>query len=641
MLQTKGKKLSFGTTLISIFVILIVVTAGLIGYISFRNGEKAAKNMANQIQNSIQYRIEQDLNNFLAKPHAFNQINADAIRSGLVGPRDLVDLRMQFLHQIKAVDSMISCAFGSEAGDFTSAGRRSEGGFDTAMADKRLDNNYYVSLLDEQGDPAEVIKVVEDYHPRPRPWYQAAIKANGPTWSPVYVWASQRNIGISAVQPVYHNTGELLGVQLSALSLEDIGQFLQNISVENTVQIFIIERSGLLVASSMSVSLLQENVNESEVRLQRVSAIHSTNPLIRETTNYLNEQFTGIDHISNKQRMEIEVEGVRYFSSVTPFADEHGLDWLIIIDIPESILMGAVEANARSTIFLGLSILAGTLILGIGLTRRITRPIIYLTNSLKSFANGELDTFVDMDRSDEIGELAAGFNKMAKQIKDSFEIIEKKVQERTAALSEANIALQDSENRYRSLSDAAFEGIVITAKGKILEANDTFCEMLGYQSSELVDKAATDLVPLEKREYVNSKMQYGFEQPYESSFLRKDGSTFPAEVHAKMFLYKGQLVRVSAIRDISEHKKAKEEREKIINELQMTLAEVNTLRGIIPICASCKKIRDDKGYWNQVETYIEKFFDARFSHGMCEECEEKYYGDQEWFKKVKRNRKKE
>lgn len=75
--------------------------------------------------------------------------------------------------------------------------------------------------------------------------------------------------------------------------------------------------------------------------------------------------------------------------------------------------------------------------------------------------------------------------------------------------------------------------------------------------------------------------------------------------------------------------------ESVINELQTALQEVKALKGLIPICSKCKNIRDDKGYWNQLEAYIEKHSDAQFSHSMCEICAVELYGDQEWYKKKK------
>jgi K+-sensing histidine kinase KdpD len=78
-------------------------------------------------------------------------------------------------------------------------------------------------------------------------------------------------------------------------------------------------------------------------------------------------------------------------------------------------------------------------------------------------------------------------------------------------------------------------------------------------------------------------------------------------------------------RDISERKKSQQEREMLIGELQQALTNVRTLRGLIPICASCKKIRDDQGYWRQLEVYIRDHSEADFSHGFCPECAERYF----------------
>ncbi len=70
-----------------------------------------------------------------------------------------------------------------------------------------------------------------------------------------------------------------------------------------------------------------------------------------------------------------------------------------------------------------------------------------------------------------------------------------------------------------------------------------------------------------------------------------------------------------------------EERERLIKKLQDALADIKVLSGLVPICSSCKKIRDDKGYWTQLEGYIQAHSEAKFSHGVCPECAQKLYGD--------------
>ena len=87
--------------------------------------------------------------------------------------------------------------------------------------------------------------------------------------------------------------------------------------------------------------------------------------------------------------------------------------------------------------------------------------------------------------------------------------------------------------------------------------------------------------------------------------------------------------------EIIQKKKLEKEKEKMIENLSKALDEIKTLKGIVPICSGCKKIRDDRGYWNQLESYIEKHSDASFSHGMCPGCLEKFYGKEDWYRKIK------
>jgi len=91
----------------------------------------------------------------------------------------------------------------------------------------------------------------------------------------------------------------------------------------------------------------------------------------------------------------------------------------------------------------------------------------------------------------------------------------------------------------------------------------------------------------------------------------------------------------ATVRDITERKLAQEQRDNSIAELQKALSEVKTLRGFLPICSYCKNIRDDKGYWNQIESYIRDRSDAEFSHGICPECAKKLYPDMDLYEDAK------
>lgn len=127
----------------------------------------------------------------------------------------------------------------------------------------------------------------------------------------------------------------------------------------------------------------------------------------------------------------------------------------------------------------------------------------------------------------------------------------------------------------------------------------------------------------------------------EDRVANKDGSLFRSEVRItlpsggvkwieltsmpSLDHFNGQTIWSGVVLDISGRKKAEEERNQLILDLQQALAKVKKLSGLLPICASCKKIRDDKGYWNQIESYIADHSEVEFSHGVCPECARKLF----------------
>jgi PAS domain S-box-containing protein len=120
----------------------------------------------------------------------------------------------------------------------------------------------------------------------------------------------------------------------------------------------------------------------------------------------------------------------------------------------------------------------------------------------------------------------------------------------------------------------------------------------------------------------------GLEESYEWVLKRRDDSTFVAEVEGS-YVLDGDSIPVRArylFRDITSRQEREAEKERLVAELQENLANVTTLHGLLPICAVCKNVRDDRGYWTQIESYLRKHTDADFSHGLCPTCREEMAG---------------
>ncbi len=213
----------------------------------------------------------------------------------------------------------------------------------------------------------------------------------------------------------------------------------------------------------------------------------------------------------------------------------------------------------------------------------------------------------------------------------------------TEKLQEANMHL---DNIYNNSLDSI---VVADSTGNITRANKAFTDMIGYSQDELIGRSMAALSPTEKGTYTsltgeeeiiddayfdNAKtmifdhlLAKGLITNWESLLQHKNGTVVPVE-HNSFMLYspEGDVYgSVTIIREITERKKTEKQREQLINDLQKALADVKTLSGLIPICASCKKIRDDKGYWNQIENYIRKHSQADFTHGICPDCARKLY----------------
>ncbi len=167
--------------------------------------------------------------------------------------------------------------------------------------------------------------------------------------------------------------------------------------------------------------------------------------------------------------------------------------------------------------------------------------------------------------------------------------------------------------------------------GTIHSWNDAAEKMYGYTAQEVLGRSVSILVPASRPEELPAMYSWIREghkiDGYETVRLKKDGTTMDVSLALSPIKdNRGKVVGVSAIeRDITQRKREEAERLKLIDELTIALAGIRTLRGLLPICASCKKIRDDHGYWQKVELYISEHTEAEFTHGICPDCMVRLY----------------
>lgn len=190
-----------------------------------------------------------------------------------------------------------------------------------------------------------------------------------------------------------------------------------------------------------------------------------------------------------------------------------------------------------------------------------------------------------------------------------------------------------SETRFRGLIESTSDWIwAIDAKGFYTYASPKIREFLGYEPEEVIGKTPFDLMPVKEAERVRNLFNeiVAAQEPIKAianENISKDGRKVVFETRGvPIYDTNGQLTGYQGVdRDITDRQAMELQREELIAELQTALAEIKQLQGFLPICAECKKIRDDQGYWQQIENYIEDRSKAKFSHSICPNCALKLY----------------
>lgn len=200
-------------------------------------------------------------------------------------------------------------------------------------------------------------------------------------------------------------------------------------------------------------------------------------------------------------------------------------------------------------------------------------------------------------------------------------------------LKKAEERLKTSERKFKVTFVTGPDAFFLSTlkEGRIIEVNDRYESIFGFTREETIGRTALELNlyenPDDRKKFISEVKARGQIRDFEARGRKKNGNTIEASLSATLLQIDNEPHVLAVIRDITERKEKEAERERLIVQLREALSQVKTLSGLIPICASCKKIRDDKGYWEQLERYIMDHSDANFSHGICPDCMKELYPD--------------
>lgn len=443
------KNIPLKVILVVPFVVQIVITVGVVGIFSFRNGQLAVGELAMRLSGEVSDRISYKLDNYLRIPAQINKTNVDSVKLGMLNLKDFRQTTQLFWTQINSYKvGKINFAFDNQ--EFIGVERKDNGQIfinETTLA--RGITKTAVFSTDKEGYQKSLNEILETPKDvRQEVWYADAVKAGKSTWTKIYQWDDRPDVlSISHSYPLYDREQKLIGVLGVDYILTQINQFLQDLKTDKSARVFVIERSGLLVGTSS----YERTFTIINGKPQRLNILDSKDPLSRDTARYLSDQFAGFTSIRGKEQLETTIQGGKYFIQVQSWSDDEGLDWLIVVLLPESNFMGQIYNRTQVTILFCLAALALAILIGMITARSISSPLLELSDATHAIANGDLNSRVLVKGTSEVQVLSKSFNRMVEMLTESFHRLERanielesRVEERTSELANSQMSLQHS-----------------------------------------------------------------------------------------------------------------------------------------------------------------------------------------------------
>ncbi|MBW4516358.1 MAG: sensor histidine kinase [Timaviella obliquedivisa GSE-PSE-MK23-08B] len=434
--------------ILACLVLQIPAMVGLTGYLSFKNGQEAVDDLANQLTNKIGDRVEQKLKDYLIVPQLITRLNANQVRAGTLDLDNLSEVQLYLWQQFQQFNDLkfnnpTFITIATETGNSIGIGYRPFNRLVVDIRDLSKGKKVEVWRLNDWGDRVRLRQVFANYDPRKQPWYRAALAAGKLFWVNPSVGIGEDDLLLSVDRPLYNRQGKLVGVTHAALSLSDVSHFLRKLEIGQTGQVFIMETNGTLVGTSTSEKIF----SGSTIKSQRVNALESKNSLTRQTAGFLEKRFNGFTSISRPLSVQFNAseDGQTHFVAVRPFRDYQGLNWLVAIVIPEQDFMGKIHENTRHTVLLCLAALGVAVAVAIATSRWIARPILQLSAAAESLAQNDWHYPITIQRSDELGILASSFQQMRDELRRSRLLLE----EYASGLEQKNEKLSTLEAELR------------------------------------------------------------------------------------------------------------------------------------------------------------------------------------------------
>lgn len=570
MLLNSSKKFYPRTNLRSLlvlpFVFQLLIILGMINFVSYRNTQKALRDVTDRFQKEITLRIENHLIDYLNMGNHLNKVN----ETGIIFNQSLLDdaqeLARFFLHQYRWNPSINIIAFAREKdGSYVEVIRESSGNFILRILDTNNSNTLSTYSVNSEGKIMEILAQEKNtnFDPRKSLWYQDTITSNQKQWHNVYQTKITKDYVLSSSLAIYDDSDNLIGVLTNNTSLASLSVFMNELKVGKTGIAFIINEQNLLIADSIIVG--GGSIREEE-KFLLTSALQNDNVYLREINKFLLEKFKKISNIKNPVFIETTINDNNVFLDVINLRNEQGINWFIILMIPESDFLAFIRDNNLLSFILSIIAIALAIISGLISSKFIIQPIIKLKNASVKISEGDFTQKIPYQGIQELDTLADSFNNMTEMLE--------------AIFNNLNKSLQDVSNFKYAIDQSAI--VTITdPEGVIIYCNEKLVEISGYDYDDLLGKKTNKF----KSNYHSKKFYQTMWQQIsqgnvwrgEIKNLKKNQKYYWVDTTIVPFKdEKGEIIQYLSIQsEITERKKLEKNLEQLVEIRTKELAEAN------------------------------------------------------------------
>lgn len=390
------------------YVLLVVFVSAAIGWVSYRAGEEAVRGLTERVVLDLLNRIGNATEQHLAGAlTALNAVDPDAreLPRGQPFPEDLAQIEER-LWIASGLSSGLNnfVYFSGEDGSSVGVRRVNRDLVELVLrapgADRRL-----VYAATSRGDRSRLLRS-DDFDPRRRPWYTAAVRAAGPVWSQVHNDFSSGEPTVTLAKPVYRAGRTLAGVAATDVTLKTLTDFMRSLRISRNGVAFVVDGSGTMIATS-GAELPFKMVNGMPQRMQvdemRTPLLRQAYAKVAEWKHLASTDPANRHWIASSGSIEIAAARV---------SDPYGLDWVTVVAVPRADFMGGVTRSVVQAVFIALVCVVIALVLGLAILNRVLRDIRVLSEAARRIGEGEPLPALNIRRRDEIGQLAMSFSEM-------------------------------------------------------------------------------------------------------------------------------------------------------------------------------------------------------------------------------------